>query len=136
MQVGRRRTREILFRGKSKETGKWVFGSFLQNPSTGQSIIASCNTNNAGIYDFVTVDPTTVGQFTGLCDKHGKKIFEHDIMEFEAYGIHYIGIVTIENGNSGIHCIGKADPFLDDAIKRHGTVLIGNIHDNPELLEE
>ena len=55
-------------------------------------------------------------------------------MEFEAYGILYRGVVTIDGGNTGVFC-NVGSPFLDDTIKRHDAVKIGNIHDNPELLE-
>lgn len=102
------------------------------------------------------VDSATIGQYSGLVDNTkwdqlteeeqsnwlrihtadewcGKKIFEGDVMEFEAYGNLYKGVVTIEGGNTSVFCEGGS-PFLDDAIKRHGAVKIGNIYDNPELL--
>lgn len=93
----------------------------------------NCCINN-GTVSMIEVIPETVGEYTGLTDKNGKKIFEGDVMEFEAYWLLYRGVVTIEGGNTGVFCkIGS--PFLDDAIKHHNAVKIGNIHDNPELLK-
>ena len=82
------------------------------------------------------VDPVTVGQFTGLPDKHGKRIFEWDVMEFDAYGLHYKGVVSFVDGNFCVMCNRPtASPFLDSAIKQHDAICVGNIYDNPELLE-
>lgn len=124
--------REILFRGKRKVGGEWVQG-FLFVSRKGEYKIKWYDPHY-GSAKTSEVHPETVGQFTGLTDKNGKKIFEGDVMEFEAYGLLYRGVVTIEGGNTGVFCKGGS-PFLDDAIKRHDAVKIGNIHDNPELLE-
>ena len=125
-------TREILFRGKRIDNGEWVEGYFvnlwLMHYQKHQPIITD---NNAVSYD---VDPSTVGQYTGLCDKNGKKIFEGDIMAFTAYGFDYIGTVEFADGSFSVMC-EHASPFLDQAVSKHGAYIIGNMHDNPELLE-
>lgn len=129
--------REILFRGKRIDNGEWVEGqyAYLLNARTkdGEPIKHMILD---GTPFGLTVDPSTVGQYTGLTDKNGQWIFEGDVMEFDAYGLHYKGVVSFVDGNCGIMCNRpNASPFLDDAIKRHDAICVGNIHDNPELLE-
>ena len=123
--------REIIFRGKRLDNGEWAEGYFVNlwmiNYQKHQPIITD---NNAVSYD---VDPSTVGQYTGLCDKNGKKIFEGDIMAFTAYGFDYIGTVEFADGSFSVMC-EHASPFLDQAVSKHGAYIIGNMHDNPELL--
>ena len=123
---------EIIFRGKRIDNGEWVEGYFvnlwLMHYQKHQPIITD---NNAVSYD---VDPSTVGQYTGLTDKNGKKIFEGDIMAFTAYGFDYVGTVEFAYGSFSVMC-EHASPFLDQAVSKHGAYIIGNMHDNPELLE-
>ena len=125
-------TREILFRGKRIDNGEWVEGYFvnlwLVHYQKHQPIITD---NNAVSYD---VDLSTVGQYTGLTDKNGKKIFEGDIMAFTAYGFDYVGTVEFADGSFSVMC-EHASPFLDQAVSKHGAYIIGNMHDNPELPE-
>ena len=124
--------REILFRGKRIDNGEWVEGYFVNlwliHYQKHQPIITD---NNAVSYD---VDPSTVGQYTGLCDKNGKKIFEGDIIAFTAYGFDYVGTVEFADGSFSVMC-EHASPFLDQAVSKHGAYIIGNMHDNPELLD-
>ena len=151
--------REILFRGKQKKNGEWVCGDLMH--SEGRTY--------CGIYaeTLGEIRPETVGQFTGLTDRNGKKIFEGDIVKcrhrlysisFEkledkkirrSYGKEieeasvggfnclywrnyavsiYDGCVKIQNGSDS-HYIRK------NYIYNHAIEVIGNIHDNPELLE-
>ena len=124
--------REILFRGKRIDNGEWVEGYFvnlwLMHYQKHQTIITD---NNAVSYN---VAPSTVGQYTGLTDKNGKKIFEGDIMAFTAYGFDYVGTVEFADGSFSIMC-EHASPFLDQAVSKHGAHIIGNVHDNPQLLK-
>ena len=123
--------REILFRGKTKE-GKWVFGDLVQYKS-GLVYIQSQEDNSSGF-----VKPETVGQFTGLTDKNGQKIFENDIVINDYYfkkdktknSIIKYGEWNCDccNGVFGWTCDGYGD-FRDEDV-----AIIGNIHDNPELL--
>lgn len=129
--------REILFRAKRIDNGEWVYGQYAY-------LLNARTEDGAPIKHMIvdgtpfgqTVDLVTVGQYTGLTDKHGRKIFEGDVMEFDAYGLHYKGVVSFVDGNFCVMCNRPtASPFLDSAIKQHDAVCIGNIHDNPELME-
>lgn len=137
-------TREILFRGKSIH-GEWIYGYLNQHRGNirydcdCEPIADGCYYINdwqakidTGMYgqDY-KVDPETVGQFTGLTDRNGVKIFEGDIVR---YG--QIGEVEYNSGSAQFtlnFTNGTYDGF--DKIPFCCCEVIGNIHDNPELLE-
>ena len=133
--------REILFRGKRLSDGEWIDGNlFIDEKKDKHEILVGYVNYRIGW----EVDPETVGQFTGLTDKNGKKIFEGDIIDAsnEWWGAagpagHDCPIIAVEF--SEFHC--GFDPFADydcdcDVyIKAKGCEIIGNIHDNPELLK-
>lgn len=137
--------REILFRGKLKSNDEWAYGN-LQVSKYGANIITPDNTP-LGRYG--QVYPTTVGQYTGLKDKNGVKIFEGDIVHyryepgkrfwnvnqscvvsFQGYGFHISGIM----GTNKYACMSG---WLSQLPIGEGEFfeVIGNIHDNPGLLK-
>lgn len=122
--------REILFRGKRKDNGEWEYGYYVESVNKG-SVFGYIKQSNTA--DDVKVYKKTVGQFTGLY-ANGTKIFEGDIVRFKAYGRDYVCMVEFIEGNFSAVC-KNASPFLDDVVKRNDATIIGNIHDNPELLE-
>ena len=129
--------REILFRGKRIDNGEWMEGyvsKYFDGFKTATCIAWPTRETITGslCYD---VDPATVGQYTGLTDKNGKKIFEGDVMEFDAYEMHYKGEVFFDEGIFCVTCNRPtASTFLMIAVL-HDAICVGNIHDNPELLE-
>ena len=133
--------REILFRGKrtrGKHSGEWVTGD-LWHHADKESIIYS---NELDKKTWVSTE--TVGQFTGRTDKNGKKVFEHDILQlFTVWAngtVEKSGVCVVqwwENDQcyvlatkEGYHC----DDFGNLGRPEYYEV-IGNIHDNPELME-
>ena len=124
--------REILFRGKHMHVcpeNKHLDGTWVEG------YLADENHINDGKCEFL-IDPETVGQYTGFTDKNGQKIFEGDIVkgrrDYELYEIVYDG--EEEGGwslgiqHEPVYSIGGANS------KQYK--IIGNIFDNPELLEE
>lgn len=150
--------REILFRGKEIDNGEWVDG-FLFNSQLTRIFWATAfnkekDTDETIFYcEGVDVIPETVGQYTGLKDKNGKKIFEGDIVEekpvnsFDRTTLPCM--VDFKNGMFGmwvkkLNQKGKWIKVWEALCTRYewdGELhtrleVISNIHDNPELLEE
>ncbi len=135
--------REILFRAKAinrdcgyhrtdYKNGDWVYG-LITRPYNEMYEVPMQMANTDGV-EGIEVDYKTLGQFTGLTDKNGKKIFEGDIVEANML---YSGIVNFFTKKEIVlvrYVEGCFYP-LYDYVKREIEV-IGNIHDNPELLEK
>ena len=134
--------REILFRGKNIK-GNWYEGLLAHNIAKDEWYIS----NKAGISTAYRVCPETIGQFTGLTDKNGVKVFEGDIVKGTAYSAKFVGIIvwideiggfgvryrkrqeaTAWENSSIVKCAskGRTDEFAAE--------IIGNIYENPELI--
>lgn len=128
--------REILFRGKTESSKRWVVGDLLQW-SDGEMCI--CENRNHFEKDKYIVIPETVGQYTGLTDKNGKRIFEGDVV---AGALTWLekkknGIVAFKGGSFGlIWYRGDIEQF--NAFTSMCNIeyeVIGNVTDNPDLLK-
>lgn len=132
--------REILFRGKRISDGSWVEGGIIKtfHPNFDHESPEAFNFRKENCYCIcannrdIFVEQTSIGQFTGLTDKNGKKIFEGDIVSHFVNGKEFKGVVRYVDGAFGIRCEDGAGQFL--CFCNNGEV-IGNIHDNPELLK-
>lgn len=130
--------REILFRGKAKNSGEWVYGFYT-------CVDELCFITLSQTYiDKVEVDPKTVGQYIGINDRNGKKIFEGDLImdmhhsyrngfgvvewldDICAFGITYKNYDSSHTFN-GLLRAGNRNKFA--------VMVAGNIYDNPKLID-
>lgn len=155
--------REIKFRGKRLDNGKWVYGDLLRNVDGDFAVVPPFGIHLTNYCDPYEVNPDTIGQFTGLRDKNGKEIYEGDILTIKEYD--NLGILAfsgdelkvfslqdlmgnlrkewkgdVEYGNASFY-IG--DMWLDGLFGDmrcsspiYEYELIGNIYYNKDLLED
>ena len=121
--------REILFRGKRTNNGEWIEGSLCTTIPSDEDFYTVSYFDFEGYYIEEKVIPETVGQYTGLTDKNGKKIFEGDIVKGTFLGFpvsikDYVFSISWQEDITGY----RANYF-------ENVEVIGNIYDNPELLE-
>lgn len=131
--------RTIKFRGKDIETGEWLYGHFFQRFGHYPAIVEPRPHNTKVMYFEVAVEDTTVGQFTGLYDKNGEGIYEGDILR-----IYDLENVVCEFRHGAFGCIyrnefhsftGNINYTFNPKNTDKEFEVIGNIYDNPELLE-
>lgn len=123
--------REFLFRGKRKLGNEWIEGSLHTEKFTNDEEYLCCEINQCDVY------PETVGQYTGVSDRNGKRIFEGDIVVVYARGFHTVCTVSWAETVAHfqlwqINTIPKTSTNLN--LGNYDCEVIGNIHDNPELL--
>ena len=146
--------RDILFRGKRVDNGEWICGNLYQCEEDSEGYVRNLITPKSRNGSPYMVDDKTVGQYTGLIDKNGTRIFEGDILRFgkrnlmvwwnaesfqwQAKGVYGYDVITKENWldndwtnidlgwiASEVACVGKMT-----------TEIIGNIHDNTDMLTD
>lgn len=137
--------RQRIYRGKRPDTGAFIEGGIFYLPDGTPCIVTYADPDKFG-FDWLEVPPDTVGEFTGITDKKGKRVFEDDIARIKYEGKTYVGIIQydalgvfifVARGFGWVPLFKLAD---DEMSQRNGQKLtaieiIGNIHDNPELLE-
>lgn len=134
--------REILFRGKRRDNGEWVCGDLRQYVNmVGCEDFYEIDTmsDTIGYGHSYKVDRDSIGQYTGLTDNNGKKIFEGDIVDVYSYQNgetkHRFGSIGWYEGNYLIFIQNGYNETLSQGFCNVSEV-IGNIHDNPELLTD
>ena len=138
--------REILFRGKRSDNGEWVEGDLIQVGLHDKPKYASImpQTPVSCVYGVLA---ETVGQYTGLTDKNGKRIFEGDIIQFGArikdvrwnsetmaWELTDIGVPDCDV-NHLHNTVSLSELYVETCYGEMTSEVIGNIHDNPELME-
>lgn len=122
--------REILFRGKRLDNGEWVEGDLVHSVyKIGDTCVGTYG-SSLGMHQ---VDPSTVGQYTGLLDKNGERIFEGDILLVDGED----GYFKLEFEEDTAQFVMQGDMLVVDFDNfwSYEVEVIGTVHDNPELLE-
>ena len=141
--------REIIFRGKRLNNGEWIEGSLCTTIPSDENFYTISYFDFEGYYIEEKVIPSTIGQYTGLTDKNGTKIFEGDIVKADGYifTVKFGKCGGVENNDNfgymgfyfeGFDRITKKCMDLglrNDICYLVNREVVGNIHDNPELLK-
>lgn len=150
--------REILFKAKRTDNGKWVEGYYIYHikrtpcvfgdsvkPEDEQHVIMQDGFSDWNMprdtvhYD---IDPSTLCQYTGLTDKNGRKIWENDILreyaDTDSLGndLYYFYQVFWDNINSEYGVKNDVESMGLSCVSTNWAEVIGNVFDNPELLEK
>lgn len=123
--------REIKFRGKSKKTDKWIYGYYFKN--RGIDFIAPDVFANGKTWEDYEVDSDSVMQFTGRNDKNGREVYEGDVLRFYDEDIPYDVVFAFVDG--ALMAVYTSTLDVRSSWPVNDMVIIGNIHDNPELLK-
>lgn len=120
--------REIKFRGKSRIDGEWFYGNYTDKDKKGNTHV--CNLSKGCL----VIDPDTVGQYTGLKDRDGNEMFEGDVVQFGEGGYFYV----VEWSGEDAAFLARrtcSQAVINLGISHRYLHIVGNIHDNPGLLQ-
>ncbi len=134
--------RKLLFRGKRADNGEWIEGNGFDYTYDDAFISLKDQDESVGYCGVVETEviPETVGQYTNIEDFAGLEIFEGDVVKFKDHGETLVGVVQWDNYGLFIVVVRAWGwrglwQFIDIEKNCATLEVIGNVHDNPELLE-
>ena len=139
--------REILFRGKRVDNGEWAQGYYIRADYHWHkygihkdwiALGASANGGWFALHSKYAVKSETVGQYIGLKDKDGKKIFEGDVVIYrDRIFDEVVGVIEYDDGCFCVHTLRSPNsPAIDIVMNESEVEVIGNIHDDKEILND
>jgi len=132
--------REILFKAKRKDDGKWVEGYYQKRYDLlGNEEHLIFHADSYNVWEYVEIDPKTLCQFTGLYDKNGKRIWESDVVWLVYDGEEHIYQIVWDNSELDFKATNGEENYgtnYEYLLCCDEIEVIGNIFDNPELLQE
>lgn len=128
--------REILFRGLSNQGKGWLYGDLIRNKRGAIAIVPPHPLKVTHRYSCYEVIPDTIGQYTGLKDKDGNKIFEGDIViiaeKLKTKVVYYDGAFRMQSEFSPTPTDTTDMGYM---MREFSVRVIGNVHDDPELIK-
>lgn len=144
--------REILFKAKRIDNDEWIEGYLFDNGFDGEEKKyfvggltiekyngTACDEWDITGIDFCEINPETICQFTGLCDKNGKRIWESDVVWLVYNGEEHIYQIVWDNSELDFKATNGEENYgtnYEYLLCCEEIEVIGNIFDNPELLQE
>lgn len=132
--------REILFKAKRKDNGKWVEGYYQKRYDLlGNEEHLIFHADSCKVWEYVEINLETLCQFTGLCDKNGKRIWERDIVWLVCDGKEHIYQIVWDNSELDFKATKGEENYgtnYEYLLCCDEIEVIGNIFDNKELLQE
>lgn len=132
--------REILFKAKRKDNGKWFEGYYQKRYDLlGNEEHLIFHADSYNVWEYAEIDPETLCQFTGLTDKNGKRIWESDVVWLVYDGEEYIYQIVWDNSELDFKATNGEENYgsnFEYLLCCDEIEVIGNIFDNPELLQE
>jgi len=138
-------SRETKYRGKRKDTGEWVYGYYFKSVNDRDYIVSYAteevvNTTNEIDFLYNEVIPETVGQYTDIKDEESEEIYSGDIIS-SSFGIPPLPIKSVVEYRESAFMVSTPEYTPKEATLKKlidcvgGVFVIGNIYENPELLE-
>lgn len=131
--ISKRPLETIKFRGFNAKNGKWIYGFYLQNRS--RHFVVPDEFANGKSWEDYEVVPETVGQSLGLSDTKGDELWEDDLVEWDCFGRKAVYVCGWSDTFSAFYIANEHNHSFIFALDPSKLNIVGNIHDNPELLK-